>query len=80
MPLYEYLCHDCAQRVTLLVTGYEAPENPRCPECDGENLTRVISRVSVAQSETDRVRDLSWIDRDVKRRLEKKARSDSLLG
>jgi putative FmdB family regulatory protein len=80
MPLYEYLCHDCDQRVTLLVKGYAEPESPHCPECNGQHLTRVISQVAINQAETDRLRDMSWLDRDVKARLEKNARKDSLLG
>jgi len=40
----------------------------------------VISRVAVNQAEADRLRDMSWLDRDVKARLEKNARKDSLLG
>jgi hypothetical protein len=46
---------------------------PRCPICGGENLTRLISRVYIVKSGKDRTKDLSWIDRDVARRLRDKA-------
>jgi hypothetical protein len=44
-----------------------------CPICGSTKLTRVISRFSIAKSGTDRIRDLSWIDKDLSRRLRKKA-------
>jgi hypothetical protein len=35
-------------------------------------MARVISSVSVVKSETDRARDLSWIDRELAGRIKKK--------
>lgn len=72
MPLYEYRCRDCDKRVTIR-HGYSDSASPHCPLCNGENLTRLISHVSVVKSSQDRVRDLSWVDRDLARRLKKKA-------
>jgi putative FmdB family regulatory protein len=80
MPLYEYVCNDCGERVTILSKSYDQPAAPRCPVCDGENLKRLLSRVAITREEQERLRDLSWMDRDIKRRVEKKARNDSLLG
>ena len=81
MPLYEFQCGDCDRRVTVQ-RGFHEASSPRCPSCGGENLTRLISRVSIVKSETDRARDVSWIDRDVARRLKKKAsgRLDPAVG
>jgi len=73
MPLYEYRCQDCGQRVTLLRSVTDA-SSPRCSICGKENLTRLISRVSVVRSETDRVRDVSWVDKNLARRIKKKTR------
>jgi putative FmdB family regulatory protein len=68
VPLYEFQCHDCDSRVTVQ-RGFHETSTPHCHNCGGENLTRLISRVSVVKSETDRASDVSWIDRDVARRL-----------
>ena len=72
MPMYEYKCGECGRDVTIMHSFTEpAPEG--CPLCGGEKLTRLFSRFSVARSGTDRIKDLSWIDKDVSQRLRKKA-------
>jgi putative FmdB family regulatory protein len=68
MPLYEYECRACHHAVTIRAR-FDDESVPRCPDCGGEALTRLISQISVARSGRDRVRDLSWIDHDVSRRL-----------
>lgn len=52
MPIYEYTCHDCKRRVSLLWRSYDdAQSRPAiCPRCGGSQLTRVISRVAVVRS------------------------------
>ncbi len=40
MPLYEYICENCHKQLELLVRG---SEQPRCPHCEGEKLTRLLS-------------------------------------
>lgn len=73
MPIYEYVCQDCKNLVTL-TRGMFDESNPVCPECDGEDLKRHFSKVSVVKSETDRARDVSWVDKDLARRLRKKSK------
>jgi putative FmdB family regulatory protein len=80
MPLYEYVCHDCEETVTVLTRTYDAPGVPACPSCGGDNLRRVISRVAVAQAQRDRLQDMSWLDQNIKRRFERKLQGGSLLG
>jgi putative FmdB family regulatory protein len=41
MPLYEYLCQDCAKPFELFVT---ADRKPHCPACQGANLAKLLSR------------------------------------
>jgi len=72
MPLYEYHCQECQQKVTIW-RSFSDTSSPRCPICDSEDLTRLISQISIVKSGKDRVRDLSWVDRDLARRLRKKA-------
>ena len=50
MPLYEYRCNKCHRKVTILIR--ESSESPiTCPECNGSELERVLSRFSVRKSE-----------------------------
>jgi putative FmdB family regulatory protein len=76
MPLYEYRCGGCGEQVDLW-RSVSDDTVPACPLCGAEKLVRRFSRISVARSEGDRARDLSWIDRDVARRIRGKA-SDRL--
>jgi len=68
MPLYEYDCRACHHAVTIRAR-FDDESMPRCPDCGGEALTRLISQISVARSGRDRIGDLAWIDQDVSRRL-----------
>ncbi len=72
MPLYEYHCQECQQKVTIW-RSFSDTSSPRCPICGSGNLTRLISQISIVKSGKDRARDLSWVDRDLARRLRKKA-------
>ncbi len=58
MPLYEYRCRNCHRRVTLLRSFSDSSE-PRCPECQSEDLVRLISRVAVLRSEESRLESLA---------------------
>ncbi len=58
MPLYEYRCHACRRRVTLL-RSYSDTSEPSCPACNSDDLTRLISRVSVVRSEESRLDSLA---------------------
>lgn len=61
MPIYEYRCNDCRRRVSVLWRSFSevGTTTPRCPVCDGSNLTRLISRVAVLKSEESRLEDLA---------------------
>ncbi|MCD6289818.1 MAG: zinc ribbon domain-containing protein [Anaerolineae bacterium] len=61
MPIYEYYCHDCGRRVSLLWRSFSEAERgtPICPRCGSRNLTRVVSRVSMVRSEESRLDDLA---------------------
>ena len=61
MPIYEYNCHDCRRKVSLLWRSYADMEikQPVCPRCGGGNLTRLISRVAVVRSEDSHLDDLA---------------------
>jgi putative FmdB family regulatory protein len=61
MPIYEYTCHDCGRRVSLLWRTFADADARQavCPRCGGANLTRLISRVAVVRSEDSRLDDLT---------------------
>ena len=73
MPIYEYMCEDCDQLVSLS-RSMSDESTPTCPQCGTSKLKRYFSRVSVVKSETDRARDVSWVDKDLARRLRKKSK------
>ena len=61
MPIYEYTCHDCKRRISLLWRSFADAEerSAACPRCGGTNLTRLMSRVAVLRSEDSRLDDLA---------------------
>lgn len=61
MPIYEYTCHDCHRRVSLLWRSFADAQSreAQCPRCGGTNLTRLMSRVAVLRSEDSRTDDLA---------------------
>ncbi len=59
MPIYEYECHQCRRRVSLLVLAPSSASSPRCPRCGGESLSRLMSRFATLKSEEDRLESLA---------------------
>jgi putative FmdB family regulatory protein len=49
MPIYEYRCRTCGEEFSRLFRSIRAAEGERrtCPACEGEDITRLISRVAV---------------------------------
>ena len=51
MPLYEYRCHECRRRSTVLVRNLSAGvPDPSCEHCGSAKMTRLISRFSFRRS------------------------------
>jgi putative FmdB family regulatory protein len=55
MPIYEYECHGCRRRVSLLVLRPSAAEAPTCPRCGSQALSRLMSRFATVKSEDARM-------------------------
>jgi len=55
MPIYEYECHGCGRRVSLLVLRPSAAESPSCPRCGSSALSRLMSRFATVKSEDARL-------------------------
>jgi putative FmdB family regulatory protein len=59
VPIYEYECHECRRRVSLLVRSLSSPEPPACPRCGGTALSRLMSRFTTVKSEDARLESLA---------------------
>ena len=55
MPIYEYDCHGCHRRVSLLVRSFAAAGDQRCPRCGSAELLRLMSRFATPKSEDARL-------------------------
>ncbi len=57
MPIYEYYCGDCRRRVSVFFRTFSDASDAaaHCPNCDGSNLHRMVSRVAVLRSEESRM-------------------------
>jgi putative FmdB family regulatory protein len=71
VPLYEYRCRDCGEKLTIQHGMSDAPP-ALCSLCGGTTLTRLVPRIAVVKSTHDRVRDLSWVDKNLAHRIRKK--------
>ena len=58
MPIYEYACHNCKQFVEIIVRRVTDDFKPRCPECGGRQLTRMISNFAFHLSMKSRIDQL----------------------
>jgi putative FmdB family regulatory protein len=47
MPIYEFHCNACNQRVSFFLRTVNDPLSPTCSACGSDNLERCISRFAV---------------------------------
>jgi putative FmdB family regulatory protein len=63
MPIYEYYCADCCQRVSVFFRSMRAADDEAhtaaCPHCGHGNLTRLMSRATRLRSEEQRLEELA---------------------
>ena len=50
MPVYEFQCNQCKQRVSLFVRKMSDSAVFNCPVCDGEDMTRLFSNFAYHRS------------------------------
>ena len=64
MPAYDYRCNSCKRRVVLKYKTYADYDNATatCPHCQSKDMTRLISRVALAKSESSRFDSLDSMD------------------
>jgi len=61
MPIYEYYCYDCKQRVSVFFRTISAASDEAavCPTCEGKRLHRLVSKVRMLRSEESRMESLA---------------------
>ena len=59
MPIYEYRCHDCRKRSSVLVLSPSNPPSVSCTHCQGTRLERIMSRFAAPKSEEARLESLA---------------------
>jgi len=55
LPIYEYGCQSCGKEFQYLVLKKEDKEDLSCPQCNGRDLRKLVSRVAYHVSEQDRL-------------------------
>ena len=53
MPEYDFRCEDCRHRFNLQYRTYALYDaaTPRCPACESDELTRLISRIAIPKGD-----------------------------
>ena len=57
MPVYEYYCPACDARFSHLARRFDAPAPP-CPGCGSRQIEKLVSRVHLGRSDSQRREDL----------------------
>jgi len=77
MPVYEFWCQHCNDKVSLFMKISSYNPNPLCPTCGKKELSRIISTVAIrtspdsSSSGSDYYKD----PRNIGKRLEKRFKS-----
>ncbi len=58
MPIYEYYCDTCKKVSSFLLLRASEEVEPYCKKCNGKDVRRILSRVSVLKSEESRMESL----------------------
>lgn len=58
MPIYEFACEDCGETTSVLWRTDTRKSDIVCAACRRQNLTKIISRVSVHQDTASRLDNL----------------------
>ena len=74
MPIYQYDCSGCNQRVEVFFRSVKAVKQPACPECSSKKLKRVMSRFARVRSDAQQLDDVD-IDQQLGR-LDGKSEAD----
>lgn len=50
MPIYEFSCHKCSRRFSLLTRSWAESVGAACPECGSDDVARLVARFSYHKS------------------------------
>lgn len=50
MPIYEFYCPKCRRKVSVLSKSVSASSKSRCPNCDSQDLKRLLTTFSYHRS------------------------------
>ena len=64
MPIYEYRCHHCRRRSSLLVRTFSEEPSPTCDYCGGQDMSKLISKFAVHKSWGDSLPDTAGLGGD----------------
>jgi putative FmdB family regulatory protein len=53
MPIYEFSCNSCKNRVSVFVRSIGSPVSGKCDRCGSDDLSRLISRFVFSKSGGD---------------------------
>ena len=56
MPLFEYRCRSCDERLEIFVAGGSMP---RCPECESVDVQKLLSVFAVSSAESRPTQDFA---------------------
>jgi putative FmdB family regulatory protein len=70
MPLYEFQCQTCG-KVFSEFRKIDSTEIMVCPKCGSGRTTRLFSTPHFRLGSKDRIRDVSWIDHDIEKKVKK---------
>jgi putative FmdB family regulatory protein len=52
MPIYEFVCQDCAKLTSVFVRNANREVTATCDRCGSANLKRAVSRVAIGRTES----------------------------
>ena len=55
MPIYQYDCSGCEQRIEVFFRSASATQKAECPECGSRQLERVMSAFARGRTDADRL-------------------------
>lgn len=61
MPIYEYRCQDCQRRFSVFWRSFSTADDAKvfCKRCGSHNVSRLVSKIRVLRSESDRLEALA---------------------
>jgi putative FmdB family regulatory protein len=59
MPIYEYRCNSCQREFSVLILSQNDLSEVCCKRCEGKDITRILSRIRIHQTEGERLENFN---------------------